>query len=462
MSDIKHAYINALLANASYVKFLNDDGTPLDSNSIRNNLTADLTQPQATYLLANFDILTQTLSPTGGFDATVWKGKAGTEFAGQVFVSMRGTAGSQDIFDDIELAGRGVTYNQIRDMANWWLKATAKAGETVKQIRVDSFETPSLTGNGTTTSYTFAADTAVKATGELHGQANAIQGVNGHSLGGYLATAFTRLFGANVSEVSTYNSAGFSDLAGENIKTEFDKLVSLLGIGALGTGSFESAGAKQTNYRAGNGVNVTTNNWGEMPYWALGFNQYGEKVALDQEDTLGFNPIANHSMFKLTDMLALGAMLEKLDPRLSIARLNDLVKAGSDDMKASYEGVLDSVRRLIGLIGGPKTDPTQVGDVGGNADSRKDFHTKLIDLQNNTTFKALAGKLSLMASAASARDACMPSGRFEGAHKVHELRNSCQRTRKKKITFSGQRICQTALSDEYQFSGQQTHREATC
>jgi len=237
-------------------------------------LPVSTTQPQATYLLANFDILTQTLSPTGGFDATVWKGKKGTEFAGQVYVSMRGTAGATDIADDISLAARGIPYEQIRDMANWWLKATAKAGEIVQQIRVDSFSTPQTVVNGLvipgTTSYTFAAGTPVKATGELFGQVNAIQSVNGHSLGGYLATAFTRLFGANVKEVDTFNSAGFSDAAGVNVNTEFNKLVSLLGIDARGTGSFESAGAKQTNFRAGNGVSVTTNNWGELPYWAMG------------------------------------------------------------------------------------------------------------------------------------------------------------------------------------------------
>ena len=234
-----------MLANASYLKFLKDDGTPLDGNSISNNLKAALTQPQADYLLANFDILTQNLSPTGGFDAIVWKGKKGTEFADQVYVSMRGTDGVQDIADDISLASSGIPYEQIRDMANWWLRATAKQGDEVKQIKVDSFVTPSLT------SYTFAAGTAVKATGELYGQAGNITAVNGHSLGGYLATAFTRLFGANVQSVSTFNSAGFSDAAAANVKSEFDKLVGILGIDAMGTGSFDAAGNKQTNYRAG-------------------------------------------------------------------------------------------------------------------------------------------------------------------------------------------------------------------
>ena len=103
---------------------------------------------------------------------------------------------------------------------------------------------------------------------------------------------YTRLFGANVKEVDTFNSAGFSDAAGVNANTEFNKLVSLLGLEALGSGGFGAVGAKQTNFMAGNGVSVTTTKWGEKPYWALGFNQYGQKVVLNQEDTLGFNPFA--------------------------------------------------------------------------------------------------------------------------------------------------------------------------
>jgi hypothetical protein len=137
MNIIQNIYINALLADAAYVQLVDNKNKPLSIDGVRTNLTARLTQPQADYLLANFDILTQTLSPTGGFDAVVWKGKSGTDYAGQVYVSMRGTQGLQDIDDDLALSGRGVPYNQVRDMANWWMRATAKPGDVVKQIKVE-------------------------------------------------------------------------------------------------------------------------------------------------------------------------------------------------------------------------------------------------------------------------------------------------------------------------------------
>ena len=98
MNTIQSTYINALLADSAYAPFFDQkDKIPLAPGTIQSNLTTLLTQTQANYLLANFDVLTQTLSPTGGFDAVVWRGKTGTDYANQVFVSMRGTKGAADV-----------------------------------------------------------------------------------------------------------------------------------------------------------------------------------------------------------------------------------------------------------------------------------------------------------------------------------------------------------------------------
>ncbi len=139
---IDSAYINALLADASYVRLQsggdNDPvGEPLLSGeNLKLRIADRLTLPQAEFITSNFEIVTQELSPAGGFDAVVWRGKAGTEYAGEVYVSMRGTQGGQDIADDISLASRGIPYNQIRDMVNWWLRNTATEEEEAIQINV--------------------------------------------------------------------------------------------------------------------------------------------------------------------------------------------------------------------------------------------------------------------------------------------------------------------------------------
>ncbi|MEI2614470.1 MAG: hypothetical protein V9G21_05360 [Methylotenera sp.] len=72
-------YINALLADASYVDLNN-----VTDFQLKANLTARLTQPLADFITANFKVLNQQPdSLLVGFSATVWKGKTGTDYAGQ-------------------------------------------------------------------------------------------------------------------------------------------------------------------------------------------------------------------------------------------------------------------------------------------------------------------------------------------------------------------------------------------
>ena len=76
--------------------------------------------------------------------------------------------------------------------------------------------------------------------------------VNGHSLGGYLASAFTRLFGsqAHVQHTSTFNSAGFAP-GSEAVFTELQNPIGP----SYGLGRFPST-SEQTNYFAQNGLNL--------------------------------------------------------------------------------------------------------------------------------------------------------------------------------------------------------------
>ena len=226
MSTIESAYINALLADAVYVI-----SPGLDADRQKRDLETRMTPTQAAFIADNFEVLNSIETPKllgSGFDAVVWKGRAESDYAGQIFVSMRGTQGLEDIADDALLAVKGIPYQQIADMVNWWLANTASAGATeVKQIQVLSI------GNF----QTFAPSTPTVGTGFLAGL-GPITAVNGHSLGGYLATAFTRLFGKDVQSVNTYNSAGFSNVAPGNIEYESRNIANLIG-SAAGLTSFE-------------------------------------------------------------------------------------------------------------------------------------------------------------------------------------------------------------------------------
>lgn len=205
MKPIETAYINALLADASYV--------PVSGGVDVPKMKERMTATQSTFIAQNFEVRSSIETPTllgMGFDAVVWRGKPSSDYAGKVFVSMRGTQGFQDIADDVALASRGIPHQQIAAMVNWWLKNTASTSNTsVQQIKV--VETV-VTVVPPLSAYSFALDQPTTGTGTLS-DVGVIEAVNGHSLGGYLATAFIRLFGANVRSVNAANETNFRSAA---------------------------------------------------------------------------------------------------------------------------------------------------------------------------------------------------------------------------------------------------------
>jgi len=372
MATIRDTYFNALLADASYV----DNLTPnLSGTALTTVLTARMTSSVARFIGDNFTVVTQIGGLASSFESTVW-----TDVSGNYYVSMRGTQEFPvDLLADGDLVATGLAHRQLVDMVNWWLRATTPAfsaggsDQYAIQIALDADNN-------------FVNAPAVRATGELASVAS-IKSVNGHSLGGYLASSFVRLFGARwpVEAINTFNSAGFSTVVPGNIESGFGQIANLVGT-QLGLGVFSNA---QNNYFAQNGINVTTNTWNP-----IGFTQYGTRVGIFQEDGVTIIPDlggTNHFMYKLTDVLALGDALARLDSSFDLAKLSTLVSAGSSQMDASYESVLDALRRLFL---GPDIIRTPVGDVsGGNQGqplSRSDYQGNLRLLTLSPEFQTWA------------------------------------------------------------------------
>lgn len=119
MNELTNMYINALLADASYINHNNNQINTDEEGKLSGRLTPTL----ATYIADNFEILSSLPdSENSDFNCVVWRGRTGTDYAGQVFVSMRGTQETEDVLDDATLATTGVAYDQIADMVNWWLR----------------------------------------------------------------------------------------------------------------------------------------------------------------------------------------------------------------------------------------------------------------------------------------------------------------------------------------------------
>ena len=258
MTTIHDAYINALLADAAYVKNLDATITPGDlTTALSDRMTPEL----AKYISHNFKIVTAYDAPDkgfgAGFDAVVWQG-VNEPYTGKTYVSIRGTQEVQDFLDDGALAINGLPYTQLVDMVNWWLRETASEGDDIRQIAIET--TLGLAGDGPTVKFVSAPTVKATETGALAG-VNSIVSVNAHSLGGYMATAFSRLFGKkwSIEGVNTFNSAGFSSLQTQNIEIAFNQIKQAIGAG-LSFDDFDvTAQQPQNNSFAEGGINVTTN-----------------------------------------------------------------------------------------------------------------------------------------------------------------------------------------------------------
>ncbi|GBU15301.1 hypothetical protein AwPolaro_06790 [Polaromonas sp.] len=344
-----------------------------------------MTPTLAKYISENFSVATQA-ELGNGFSATVWRGSAGTDYAGKLFISMRGTESLVDWGGNFDLAVNGIPRQQLADMVNWWLRETGADGVSVRQIQSATSTEP-----GMYAAFEEASTTAI-GTGRIRAEdlVNGVE-VDGHSLGGYLASAFTYLFKAqaNVTHTSTFNSAGFT-LGSEAKLLQLQNLVGP----EYGLGRFPNA-SEQTNYFAVNGLNVATND-----FW---FGQQGQRVEISNE--LDITQLGNHYMYKLTDVLALGAAMEKLDTSLTMATLNTLLKAGSNETAGSIEGLFDSLRKALQ---GPGILPTPIGDAD-DALSRKDYQESLSALQDGNAFKSLEGKLTITLASADLRAAARNS-----------------------------------------------------
>ena len=306
MPTINDALVNAFLADATYAL---GQGVPdgITGGTLKSLLQDRMTLTLAEYVAGNFTMVThiETDDVSGsGFDATVWRRNSDDK----VFVSMQGTEGFADFLVDGDLTLSGGARAQLADMVNWWLRIATGVNEAAPQIR--SLVFPTVDVNGQLQYFEFAAPVA--GAGLLVGATNLE--LNGHSLGGHLATAFARIFGGStaISHISTFNSAGFT----ASSEAIFQNLQSLLG---MGTSAFPDA-AQQSNYFAKNGLNVTTNT-----FW---FNQIGERVEVFNEEGTGF---PNHYMYRLTDALALADAMSKLDAGLSISSFNAIVGAAAND-----------------------------------------------------------------------------------------------------------------------------------
>ena len=272
MSTIQDIYQQAQLAEAAYANFVIGSGLIATRDELKTALEAEgMSTAQATEFITHWKVVDQYtatawggLTDGSGFSATVFeKLDANGNGTGQYSFAARGTQvglwppTTADLSADIgDIVADGIALDQVVDMYNYWQSLNTSGVYQAAKLETSLVETAALNlllpG-----AIRDAAIAALKASGAIldstlggltievrrivTGDSNILladtplatgsgvladtAGVNvdGHSLGGHLAMAFSRLFPDATNSVVAVNGAGF-DLNNSNVNALFTAL----------------------------------------------------------------------------------------------------------------------------------------------------------------------------------------------------------------------------------------------
>ena len=316
---------------------------------------------------------------SSGYSATLFA-QAGS--ARQV-LAIRGT---ETTFDQIEvdllhtglqqIGGLGMALSQTVSLFNHVRALQASAGATVTALTLHTAaEAPpgvsnAVIGDGEV----FWVTATESGTGLGLIDPGVALDVTGHSLGGHLAALAIRLFPAQFSQAVTFNAPGFDAMLGVT-----DSATLLTGLATtLGSGG-TSAVLQILTAIVQNGQQLTTTFVDELfaphlpdaaPIDFIDLAGHGRIVSLVSEDQAPGDDLSavsqlwltgipasprqpltveinSHAMSGMVDALAVQALLERVDPTLTLADAGDLVALASNRGGNSEERLVDRLTHLF-------------------------------------------------------------------------------------------------------------------
>ncbi|WP_195892555.1 putative Ig domain-containing protein [Geotalea daltonii] len=314
-----------------------------------------------------------------GFSATVFQSK---DASSQYVLAIRGTeTGTGTIVDDLinsdggDLVRDGLALDQIVDLYNYWQQLTSAKGSVYQAAVFETLTAETVAYNAAVASgplgLTYIASLRARTdividepTGQvrkiLFVDSNVIYsdsrsqglGVNpasvtvvGHSLGGHLAAAFSRLFPTATTGTLMINGAGYGDGfamgAGGNGPSNVNNLFSMLN----GTSSFDSSNI--TNLVGSAGMDFVAQDW-----W-IGLHQPGSKLTI-QTESANLSTTFGHGSSQMTDSMAIYDLLFRLDTNLAarstadaLARLESTFKSSSPTANNTFESIVNTLSKLL-------------------------------------------------------------------------------------------------------------------
>ena len=346
-----------------------------------------------------------------GFSATLLRSKAdATNFV----LAIRGTQGLIDLFgaDVGDIVADGIALDQVVELYNFWKTLTTARDQVVTQARLVSADTSTPINQiivdkagplGPTTLKTvdFFTDDSVKGIGYT-GIDPAKLTVVGHSLGGHLAMAFSRLFPAAATSVFGFNGAGF-----QTNLSNVDRLFSMLG----GATAFDAAVI--TSIYGSAGANFISQNV------SLGLSHPGATVEFLTEGA-GIQTTFGHGVSQLVDTSAVYDLFIRTDDRFKArnaaglsADLLGMFKAVDAESGFTLESVVNAFGRLL--------MPGYVSISRGDADDRNLLHSRIIAIRDVLPAAGSALSIADLTGKSSAELANLAGGDIAYRYALREL-----------------------------------------
>lgn len=356
----------ALAAYSNFASSRRSDGS-YDESEVKRQLSErnrdkDFTLGGADDFTRSFEVVDQFTDPSlllNGFSATVFRNKQ----SGQIYFITRGTENSGDFLADGALAIGVTARSQIISMANYFLRLQAGEGNVARQIRASSI----LPSDGVE----WDQSRIVYGVGSGPNLDQLV--VAGHSLGGYLATIFGRVFSGNVAAAYTFNAPGVFGKLGL-----LDNIARLLG---STPGNFLDA-SRQTNLVGDYIVS-------SVP------GRRGQNVRIFEEGDA-------HSQKSVVDALALYSLFGELDPNLKSGDVRDIVRANANRDADRLESALDGLRKIFLGLQVPVTKAPGAEDTDA---TREAFYQNVVGLRESAAFQAWTGQLGVVGLATQSAEA---------------------------------------------------------
>ncbi len=350
MPTLKQLFEFSQLAQAAYAHL--ENGSP--PSAFVNNDTAEFSLSQATVFLddaTGYSLLHHQPNDPNGFSASIFR----SNNTGEITIAFRGTEGPplnnidpRDIAADVDILTIGYARQQIISAYNYYQRLITPVGQAVQQLVEEITDQPPTDGRlfttlpGTTQFLSYRVESSGVGLGVLLPTDHVT--VTGHSLGGHLAVAFSRLFSGVVDHVYTYNAPGF----GNNFTDLFFNLI------PEASNAFDPA--KISNVFGEKGPELIADL----------HTRYGEAIPM-------FIESATHSKSVLTDSLALGDLFATIQGNITAQTVSAILEATAGTESQTLEKGLDAFRKLF-LGGAPTATPP---------DDRNAYYTNLLALRSS-------------------------------------------------------------------------------